>query len=188
MGAKRSESIQRHKPASAPQGPALAADAPAPSVKAKGPDWLLWLVLGCLTVAGVATFLIAARPIFTADDPEQFCRQFADLKNADDPQADTLLGPPPAVPAVPVTREEADRLDAEIMLRQAFHVRKVYRDPGGLARFVLVAEGALSSERITIQAPRGPEVGQRAMWSPDLVVEVRDGQLHGVRARLHEGP
>jgi hypothetical protein len=97
----------------------------------------------------------------------------------------------PPVPAEPVSREEADRLDAEILLRQPFQVVDVHREAGSRAgpkRFVLVTHGPLSSERITVRTPTGSEVMQRTMFSPDLVVEVRDGRLRGVRAGLHEGP
>jgi hypothetical protein len=123
------------------------------------------------------------------DSPEaRVCRRFMDLKNAGDAQADGLLGPPPTVPAAAVVPAEADRIDAELMLRQPLHIREVGRDAAAPAagRFVLVVDGAVASERVVVETPTGPETRQRAMWSPDLVVEVRDGKLHGVRPQLHE--
>jgi hypothetical protein len=125
------------------------------------------------------------------ESPEaRLCRRFMDLKNAGDPQADGLLGPPPAVPADAVAPAEADRLEAELMLRQPLHIREVGRDaadPAAAGRFVLVVDGAVTSDRVLVATPTGPESRQRAMWSPDLVVEVRDGKIYGVRPQLHEG-
>jgi hypothetical protein len=112
-----------------------------------------------------------------------------ELKNAGDPQADGLLLPAPAVPETAVASAEADRLDAEIMLRQPFHVREVCRDaaaPAAAGRFVLVVDGSVASQRLAVQTPAGTETRQRTMWSPDLVVDVRDGKIHGVRPQLHE--
>jgi hypothetical protein len=134
----------------------------------------------------------SARPLAPqdADSPDaRLCRRFMDLKNAGDPQADGLLGPAPAVPAAAVAPAEADRLEAEFMLRQPFRVREVGRDaaaPAAAGRFVLVVDGSVASERVAVETPKGTETRQRAMWSPDLVVEVRDGKIHGVRPQLHE--
>jgi hypothetical protein len=125
-----------------------------------------------------------------ADSPEvRLCRQFMDLKNAGDPQADRLLAPAPAVPETAVAPAEADRLDAEVMLRQPFHVQEVGRDaaaPGAAGRFVLVVNGSVAAGRVVVRTPTGEETRQRAMWSPDLVVDVREGKIHGVRPQLHE--
>ena len=57
-----------------------------------------------------------------ATDEERICVQFLQLKNAGDPAADKLLGPAPAVPAAPVSREEAERLQTDFFLRQDFRV------------------------------------------------------------------
>jgi hypothetical protein len=122
---------------------------------------------------------------------EQLCRQFMALKNADDPRAEAFLTPRPTVPAEAVSQEEADRLDADIMLHQKLRVRDVYPLKswwGGTRRCVLVVEGSLSSDRILVRTPTGTDASQRSVWSPDLIVEVRDGTIHGVRARLHEEP
>jgi hypothetical protein len=110
-----------------------------------------------------------------------------ELKNADSPQAEDLLAPRPTVPNTAVPKEEADRLDAGIMLHQAYRVQRLSRDgPRQAGRFVLAIQGSVSSDRIQVQTPTGPEASQRAMWCPDLVVEVRDGRIHGIRPRLHE--
>jgi hypothetical protein len=122
-----------------------------------------------------------------ANNPEaRLCRQFMELKNAGDPRAHGLLGPLPAVPEGPVPASEADRLDAEFMLHQPFRVREVAREAAAPAHFVLVVDGSLASERLVVRTPTGTETRQRAMWSPDLVVEVRDGKIHGIRPALHE--
>jgi hypothetical protein len=137
-----------------------------------------------------------ARPRQRAADPnrivgpeEQLCRQFMTLKNAHDPQAEQLLAPRPAVPTAAVSPSEADRLNADIMLHQDFTVQDVYPDAAaepGAPHMVLVTRGSVSSDRILVQTATGTEASQRAMFSPDLIVEVRDGKIHGVRPQLHE--
>ncbi len=120
---------------------------------------------------------------------EDVCRRFMALKNAGDPHADDLLAPRPQVPAEAVSQQEADRIDTELMLRQPLQVRDVRPLPArspDVGRFALVVRGSLSSERLLVRTPDGVEASQRALWSPDLVVEVRDGKIHGVVPRLHE--
>jgi hypothetical protein len=139
------------------------------------------LILGSVYLAGQ----------FNDSAQQGVCEHFMALKNAGDPKAEALLPPRPAVPEMPVSPEEADRLDADIMLHQPFRVRDVYSVGSwwrGTRQFVLVTEGALSSERIRVRTPTGIDENQRSVFSPDLVVEVRDGKLYGVRARLHEEP
>jgi hypothetical protein len=120
------------------------------------------------------------------------CRQFAEYKNAGDPKADDLLEPAPELPTEPVSAEEADRLDAQLMLRGQFRVKdvrplKVRGRSGsdGASRFVLVAEGGLDSQTFRVRTPTGSEPHQRILYNPDITVEVRDGKIRGLHAGLH---
>lgn len=143
----------------------------------------------CLVLVALAlpTVYLIGRALVRPE--EAVCRRFMALKNADDPLADELLAPRPAAPEQAVSQEEADRLDADFMLHQPFHVREVHPFPAPKSepkRFVLVVEGSLASERIRVRTPTGVEAAQRCMWSPDLLVEVREGKIHGIKPRLHE--
>jgi hypothetical protein len=117
------------------------------------------------------------------------CLEFADRVNAGDAPPAGLLGPRPAVPTEPVSPEEADRLDAEFILRQPYRVLEVrpHETPkGGPPRFLLVLKGAVTSERLQVRTPNGEiEPRQRALSNPEVIVEVRDGKIYGVRAQLH---
>ena len=117
--------------------------------------------------------------------PEQrLCVQFLKFKNANDPAADGLLGPTPAVPAAPVTREEAERLQTDFFLRQDFRVVGTGRD-GPTGALVLYTKGNMSVPTLGVKTGDGVEAAQRTMTNPDLLIEVRDGRIHGVAARLH---
>jgi hypothetical protein len=119
----------------------------------------------------------------------KICLEFADWVNAGDAPPAGLLGPKPAVPTEPVAREEADRLDAEFILRQRYRVLEVrpHESPkDGPPRFLLVLKGSVASEHLQVRNPKGEiEPSQRALSNPDVIVEVRDGKIYGVRAQLH---
>lgn len=123
-------------------------------------------------------------------EPEALVRQFAEYRNAGDQRADALLGPPPVVPARAVSREKAARLDAEFILRQPLRIDAVRPrppEPGqdwSVPRFKLVAKGSAASERMLVEGDSSPS--QRTLYNPDIIVEVRDGRIYGVRAQLHE--
>jgi hypothetical protein len=143
------------------------------------------LCLAVFPLALASLYLVTSA--HSGSPEEQVCRRFMALKNAGDPQAEALLAPRPRVPDTAVSEAEADRLDADIMLHQDYRIRDLVPLGGGLlSRFVLVVEGSVTSERILVRTPTGTDANQRSMWSPDLIVEVRDGKIHGVRARLHE--
>ncbi len=115
---------------------------------------------------------------------EQVCVQFLRLKNAGDPAADKLLGPSPLVPTAPVSKAEADRLQTDFFLRQDVRVVGAGRDkPTGA--LVLYTKGNVSAPTLDVKTAAGVETAQRTMANPDLVVEVRDGRIHGVAARMH---
>lgn len=128
----------------------------------------------------------AAQPL---SPEETLCRQFVELKNAGNPEANNLLGPPPVVPATSVSPEEAQRLDTEIFLRRDYRIVEVRRaDPGEGSPprlFVFVVDGNLVSEPMRVGRD---DVSTRQIYNPDLTVEVRDGKIHGVRSGIHEEP
>jgi hypothetical protein len=126
----------------------------------------------------------------TDDNATKLVQEFARLKNAGDPAADLLLAPAPQVPEMPISQEEAGRLDAEFILRDRYQVAEVRplkaASPTPASRFVLVLKGSVASQRLQVQTPTGVDRVQRTMHNPDVIVEVRDGAIHGVRAKLHE--
>jgi hypothetical protein len=119
----------------------------------------------------------------TEEDPLQLCRRFADLRNAHDAGAEALLGPAVAVPKGPVTPEEAELIDADTFLRRDnLRIVDVRREPAG--RFLLVMRGGAAGEPLDIRSGDRVNHSQRVMSNPALVVEVRDGKIHGLRAQL----
>jgi hypothetical protein len=125
-------------------------------------------------------------------EADRVCERFMALKNARDSAALELLGVAPAVPDRELTKEEADRLQTDLFLRQDVRVVEVRRDrraqkdgPTKSPYCVLVTQGQVTAPDMTVTTPKGPERGQRFMSNPDLVVEVRDGKIYGVEARLH---
>lgn len=117
---------------------------------------------------------------------ERVCTQFIQLKNAGDPAAVNLLGPAPAIPDGPVSRIAADRLQADIFLRQDVRIVGVGRDRATRG-LVLFTSGNVSAPTLHVRTATGVETAQRTMSNPDLTVEVRDGRIYGVAASLHLG-
>ncbi len=161
--------------------------------------WDLLLFAALVAVAGWVIYLMwtdhAASPAVTGSgeaashkvtDEELLCQRFAKLHNAGDPAAAGLLGRVPEVPGAPVTSEEAGRLQADFFLRQPIEVLRV--TPARGSHFVLVTRGNVAAPTLEERTATGIERSQRTMSNPDLVVEVRDGRIYGVRAQLHEGP
>jgi hypothetical protein len=202
---RRSHSIRR-KPAQRERPPAVAADKVGPPEDNRRQGWFLVLGFVAIALAAVALYYLGGvsrwgppepealdPPSTVPDSPEQqLCRQFMALKNAGDPRAADLLGPAPTVPAAPVSAEEADRLEAEFILRRDYQVVKVRPDTSGGShtppRVVLVLHGAVDTERIPVATPTGPEVRFRSLAHPDIIVEVKDNKILGVRAQLQEDP
>jgi hypothetical protein len=122
-------------------------------------------------------------------DAGRLCLKFADAVNAGKKLPADLLGPAPSVPAEPVTPEEADRLDAEFILRNLYTITEVRPQPGGpngAPRFLFVLKGDVKSERLRVRTPEGRiEEGTRSMTSPEVIAEVRDGKIYGVKAQVH---
>jgi hypothetical protein len=171
-----------------------------------GVRWPVLIVL-LLALIGVGGVLIARHQATTSNNPapptaaaevpappfrpdpeqERLCRRFMELKNQNDPAAGELLGPAPVVPIEPVSSEEVRRLDAEIFLRRNCKVVSV-RPGSQPGQFLIALQGSVDSERIPFNGPNGPDVSFRSVYNPDVVVEVREGKIHGVRAQLHEDP
>jgi hypothetical protein len=130
---------------------------------------------------------LAPGPAQLSDD-EVLCDRFVRLRNAGHAAADALLGRVPVVPDAPVSPEEANRLQTDFFLREPVEIRTVERAPGGPPRFVLAAKGNVAAPALSVRTSAGVERSQRTMTNPDLVVEVRDGKIYGVRSELHMGP
>jgi hypothetical protein len=119
--------------------------------------------------------------------------EFAALKNRRDSRADALLAPLPEVPREPVSSTEAAQLDAQFILHNVYKVKGLVKlipptpDLWPHPRFVLQLEGGVASEKYTVRTPEGKlEYGQRVLSNPDVVVEMRDGKIYGLYARLHQ--
>lgn len=115
----------------------------------------------------------------------KICEQYKELKNAGDPAADRLLAALPDVPADPISQEQADRFQAGCFLHQKIRIGSVRS--ASSSRFILSTKGNVSAPTISVRGSNGVESIQRTMSNPDLLVEVRDGKIHGVRAELHSG-
>ncbi len=177
--------------------------------------WLVWIapVLVALAVLGAALWYFVPGRRLLGNALGRFadigwgmdsrsvedlavCREFAQRKNDNDALAAELLGPVPVIPVEPVSQEEADRLDADFMLHAEFRVKDVRREksspsvpPSHPRRYVLVVEGRFDTQPLWVRTPQGSNRQQRSLYNPDIVVEVVDGRLHGVSARLHyDGP
>ncbi len=137
-----------------------------------------------LCVLALAMFLRTGGLVAgTEDDGLAQCRRFADLKNAHDAAAESLLGPAVSVPAGAVAADEAQRIDADTFLRRdTLRVVDVRRDAPG--RFLLVTQGSATGEPLSVRSGDAVSRSQRVMTNPALVVEVRDGKIHGLRAQL----
>jgi hypothetical protein len=172
---------------------------PPPDAAPPRRTWWWLLPLGGLAVAaGVAFFFLGRLGLSSEPEPakpsappvDAAVKEFARLKNAHDPAANDLLAPEPEVPAEPVSEAEKERLDANFILRRPFEVSaiRVLADGAtGVRRYVLVIEGGVASQPMSWHTAAGKvEKGQRLLNNPDVVVEVRDGKIHGVRAGLHD--
>ena len=56
---------------------------------------------------------------------------------------------------------------------------------GSAGRFLLTLDGTCYSEPVRVQTPTGVDRRQRMASNPDLLVEVRDGKIHGLQVRLN---
>jgi hypothetical protein len=123
----------------------------------------------------------AARRLMSEE--ELLCESFAEKKNTGDPAAKALLPPMPAWPEAAVGQEDADHLQADLFLREVARIETVRPMPGA-QRFVLTTDGNVAAPPLSVQTATGVERSQRTMTNPEIVVEVRGGLIHAVRARL----
>lgn len=148
-----------------------------------------WLTL--LLALGAAVLIVGAFALYVgwrSLSEEEVVRRFALLRSARHPEAAELLIPF-TMPKRTVSQEEAERLDAECLLHQPFRVLEVRPLRGsagraGTKQWVLVIQGRFSTEPLQVEGFEQPQ--QRFLINPDLIVEVHNGKVHGVRAQLHE--
>jgi hypothetical protein len=110
--------------------------------------------------------------------PEELCKEFAALKNANDPKADDLLGRVPEVPKQGVSQQEFEALQTDFFLRCKFQIATVNPVPGQKNRLSLKTLDTVVAPRIPIQG-KGSE--DRNITGSRLIVEVRNGKIFGVR-------
>jgi hypothetical protein len=153
---------------------------PAPSPR------LVLSIAGVLLVLAVGAGMMMA--FIRRPSDETLCESFAALKNAGDEElAAQLLSPKPPLPEQPISPAEAERLSAEYLLHQPLKVLAVEALSGtgnAGSQFVLLVDGSVASERLMVQTPTGVEAQQKTLYNPDIIVEVRDGKLVGVRTTL----
>jgi hypothetical protein len=143
---------------------------------------LVGLAVGLVVLLGLGyAWVRYADPVHA--QPRSVGRHFMELKNAGDPRADDLLGPAPVIPDEPVSEAEADRLDAEVLLHGRLQIKDVRAEDG--SHLALAAQGSYSARPLQVQTASGVERSQRVLTNPDIIVEVRDGKLYGVRLQLH---
>jgi len=184
-----------------PRQPAVPAAAPAPDAALppgqpeRPRSWLAGRRMMGLIAAGAVALAVGAyarRPAAPTGGPpeqlERLCQQFMALKNRGDPAANDLLTAAPAVPATAVSEEEAGRLDTRFILREPYEIIDVQPDADDPAHCVLVCKGNCSSQPLSVRTGEGVERSQRLLLNPDIVVELSDGKIDGVRVRLHQEP
>jgi hypothetical protein len=151
--------------------------------------WVLWLATAALVGGGAWLAWSAWASPDRADRPDDLltCWRFAALHNGKEPHAEGLLGPARKMSAEPVSPDEAEHIDADTFLRHG-ELRVVDVRPDGSApgrhRFVLATRGGATGEPLRVRSGEKVERTQRVMTNPDVVVEVRSGKIHGVRAEL----
>ena len=165
--------------------------------------WLGVLVAGALIVA---TLVVVNWPRDKAGKPkneitagqplEEVVVRFRERIEAGDPTAKDLLGPAPVFNDVPVSEAEADARQAEFYLRRPeLKILAIYPgepDAQGKRkatpnRYTLVTKVSGSTPPLRIRNARGEveSPSQLFIINPDLVIEVRDGKIHALRAELH---
>jgi hypothetical protein len=164
------------------------------------------IVILLVAIAGGVGAGLVARNHFTQNElapvpqgpafEEPLLGRFVKLHNAGDPDAAVLLGPQPRVPDRALSPVEAEKLQTEFFLRQKTEIKEYSRKrftsgrwrtlPEG--QFVLVVKGHLAAPPMKVRTDKGVKTSQAMLYNPDLIVEVREGTIHGVRAELHEGP
>jgi hypothetical protein len=155
--------------------------------------WPAVAVATLVAIAVVGYLLYRPGPtavsVETASAELTLCHRFMALRDVHDAVANELLGPAPAVPAEPVSPDEASRLHAEFFLHGDYQVASVQPQPGSTggpdARFVLVLKGSVTSPRIAQTGPRGPDVINYSLIDPEVIVRVDGQTIRAVGWRAH---
>jgi hypothetical protein len=130
-------------------------------------------------------------------DEDRIIDRFFTLQKAGNKSALDLLGSAPVFDDEPVSEQTADARQTDFFLRSDLQFRDIWRgEPDGNGgqrtvprRYTIVTKGYVSSPKLNIRTERGIDPGVQWLGSnPDLVVEVRNGRIYGLRAELHMGP
>jgi hypothetical protein len=123
--------------------------------------------------------------------------RFVRLRKAGDPAALALLRPLPAEDQ-PIDDADFDARATDHFLRSdKLEIIDIWKgDPGSdgkprpsPGRYILVTRGTVATPLIRVRnATGGDSPSQLNMVNPDLVVEVKDGVIRGLRAELHKVP
>jgi hypothetical protein len=144
---------------------------------------------GCVPGPPTLPLTPPVTPRTLTEEEEKVCREFIRLKNAKDSAANELLGPAPMVSDEPVSPEEAQRLLTDCFLRGDYEITDLW-SPNATAGsasppVILVTKGDPKVMRLRIRTPTGVDVVDRSILNPDLMVEVRDGKIYGIRSEVH---
>lgn len=154
----------------------------------------LCLILGCARPAPAPRE--KTTPQTTSSPEEQLLDRFVEAVNARKQEAKNYLGPPPLFEEKPLSEKQADALYAEFYLHhpelRVLSIRKgepaadgsMKATPG---RYTLVTKVQGSTPALRIRNDQGvvESPSRLFMLDPDLVVEVRQGKIFGLRAELH---
>jgi hypothetical protein len=126
-------------------------------------------------------------------DEDRIIDRFVTLHKAGDKSALDLLGPAPVFDDEPVSETTAERRQTDFFLRSNLRFRDIWRgEPDGNGsrravpgRYTIGTKGSVSSPKLNIRTKRGidPRVQAHAS-SSDLVVEVREGKIYGLRFEI----
>jgi hypothetical protein len=131
-----------------------------------------------------------------AGDEDRVIDRFARLVNARDAKAADLLGEEPVFDERPVSEEVADARQTDFYLRseelKVLAIRRGEPDREGrmkeaAGRYTLVTRVQGSTPPLRVRNDKGEveSPSRLFMINPDLLVEVVDGKVRGVRPELH---
>jgi hypothetical protein len=135
------------------------------------------------------------KPVAKAD---RVIDSFGQKANAKDRTALDLLGPEPVFDERPVSEAEADARQADFYLRRPdLRVVTIRRGEPGKKRkkgdpprdiYTLVTKVQGSTPPLTVRNNKGVVESPSRLFiiNPDIVVEVKDGKIHGVRPEVHQ--
>jgi len=146
--------------------------------------WVVALVLAGLVLAGCTAYheTTVSEPVSAELD---LCRRFMALKNAHDPAAYDLLGPAPKLPHEAISPDEAAHIDTDTFLRGELRLVEVRPDGSGEgSRFILLTKGSGVGNTLYIRSGDKVDRVQRVVTDAALLIEVRNGKIHGVKTQL----